>query len=254
MSKEASYTRSRCDTRGTVSTVPSRRTQWLLTALCTALLTGCSDSVAGTPTAQLADPPYRDATVNDLPALLLEPADLDAILGATAMAVSDTAERALALDPGQTVTGDAGCLGAAFSAMANVYHHSGYLAAVGQRVSERRGTAANVAFQFVALYPDQAAAERFRAQAETAWQGCAGKLVSVKQSDTVTDTWTIGAATVRNGMVSVLNVQELGDGWACSRSLNARANVVVDVAACGESATADTSATIVTAIVGKLPS
>lgn len=218
------------------------------------VVAGCTITVAGVPVVESTDnPAYRDVTVNDLPALLLKPTEFDDILGTTNMTISDTSERAVALDPGQTVTGDATCLGATFSAMADVYRGTGYVTALGQRVTQPDDSADYIAFQFVALFPGARGAERFRNDSEATWQACAGKPVSVKQSDTVTDTWTIGDTVVQDGIVSVVNLQEGGDGWACSRSLGARANVVADIAACGADVTAQTSATIVAAIIGKVP-
>jgi serine/threonine-protein kinase len=69
----------------------------------------------------------------------------------------------------------------------------------------------------------------------------------------VTDTWTIGETVTSNGIVTVVNLQEGGDGWGCSRSLGARSNVVADVAACGNEVSAQTSTTIVAEIIGKIP-
>jgi serine/threonine-protein kinase len=197
-------------------------------------------------------PAYRDVTVNDLPQLLLEAGEFDEMLGTSNMTISDTSERAVGLDPGQTVSGDAHCLGAAFSAMADVYRGTGYVTALGQRVTQPDDSADYIAFQFVALYPGARGAERFRKESETTWQSCAGKPVSLKQSDTVTDTWTIGDPTTDSDIVSVVNLQEGGDGWACSRSLGARSNVVADVAACGADVTVRTSADIVAEIIDKI--
>ncbi|MGB3484365.1 MAG: sensor domain-containing protein [Mycobacterium sp.] len=231
------------------------RLRWLTPALCVATLAGCSTTVPGAPVAEgLEHPPYRDLTVNDLPQLLLKPTEFDRILGTSHMAVSDTSERAVDLDPGQIVTGDAGCLGAAFSAMSSVYRGTGYVTALGQRVTEPSNRARHIAFQFVALYPGARGAERFRRESEQTWRACAGKPVSLKQSDSVTDTWTIGdAVTTADDIVAVVNMQEGGDGWACSRALGARANVVVDVAACGTGVDVQTSAAIVGEIIDRVP-
>jgi serine/threonine-protein kinase len=232
----------------------SNWTRWLAAALCAGAVAGCSTTVTGMPVSEGIDGPvYRDVTVNDLPQLLLKPTEFDGILGTSNMAISDTSERAVALDPGQTVTGDTRCLGAAFSAMADVYRGTGYVTALGQRVTQPDDSADYIAFQFVALYPGARGAERFRRESETTWQGCAGKPVSLKQSDTVTDTWTIGDPSTSGGIVSVVNMQEGGDGWACSRSLGARSNVVADVAACGADVTAESSASIVAQILRKIP-
>jgi hypothetical protein len=232
---------------------PSKVIGWSA-ALCACVISGCSTTVAGTPVAAGGTgTSFRDVTVNDLPDLLLKPGDFDEILGTTNMTISDTSERAVALDPGQTVTGDAGCLGAAFSAMADVYRGTGYVTALGQRVTQPDDSADYIAFQFVALYPGPGGAQRFVRESEVAWRACAGNPVSIKQSDTVTDTWTIGDTVSDNNVVSVLNYQEGGDGWACSRSLAARSNVVADVAVCGDDVDAGTSADIVAEIVGKIP-
>jgi hypothetical protein len=223
-------------------------------ALCACVVTGCSSTVAGTPMAAGgAGASYRDVTVNDLPDLLLKPGEFNEILGTTNMTISDTSERAVALDPGQTVSGNASCLGAAFSAMADVYRGTGYVTALGQRVTQPDDTADYIAFQFVALYPGAGGAQRFVRESEVAWRACAGNPVSVKQSDTVTDTWTIGDTVTGNGVVSVLNYQEGGDGWACSRSLADRSNVVADVAVCGADVDTAASADVVTEIVDKIP-
>lgn len=232
----------------------SKWTRWLAAACCAGAVTGCSTTVTGMPVSEgTAGTVYRDVTVNDLPQLLLKPTEFDEILGTHNMTISDTSERAVALDPGQTVTGDAGCLGAAFSAMADVYRGTGYVTALGQRVTQPDDSADYIAFQFVALYPVAGGAERFRRESQGTWQNCAGKPVSLKQSDTVTDTWTIGEPSASGDIVSVVNMQEGGDGWACSRSLGARSNVVADVAACGADVTAESSATIVAEILGKIP-
>ncbi|AQA05955.1 hypothetical protein BVC93_30360 [Mycobacterium sp. MS1601] len=227
--------------------------RWLAALLCACAATGCSTTVPGAPVpAGAHGASSRDVTVNDLPDLLLKPGEFNDILGTTNMTISDTSERAVALDPGQTVTGDASCLGAAFSAMADVYRGTGYVTALGQRVTQPQDDAAYIVFQFVALYPGAGGAERFVRESEETWRVCAGSPVSLKQSDTVTDTWTIGDTVTWQGIVSVVNYQEGGDGWACSRSLAARSNVVADVAACGDRVTTDTSAAIVAEIVNKV--
>jgi hypothetical protein len=78
--------------------------------------------------------------------------------------------------------------------------------------------------------------------------------VSFRRSDNATDTWSIGRLVRTDRIITVLNYEEGGGGWRCAHSLTSHRNVVIDVDACGQGATAEDSIAIVNRILQKMPS
>ena len=207
-------------------------------ALIAALtLTGGSDTTPGETTTAArttttTTPSMAADLVNaaQLNGLLLPPADLNAIMGATEMAVKETGDAMFAdeVDP-------AGCIGVWGVLIDDFYAGSPWLAVSSQIVRELDDAQwKHTVFQGVVNFDSAAKAEDFVQKSRGRFAACANKSVStVPDPGKAPMTWSLGALTEPAGMLVMPATQEGGSGYKCQRALTSRKNVVVDVRACG---------------------
>jgi hypothetical protein len=82
-------------------------------------------------------------------------------------------------------------------------------------------------------YPTAEAAAAYAAKQAAAWPACTGKsLTAHAAGDPELTIWWPGPVTNHDGILSVINAEEGGAGWACQRALTARNNVVIDTRIC----------------------
>lgn len=180
-----------------------------------------------------------------LKGLLLNPEQVNAVMGATEMAVSRSRN---AMSDDSATMEPRECLAVDGSAQAQVYADSGFIAMRDQTLQE--GDAfTHFAEQAAVLFPSAKQAEAFFAASAKEWPTC--HRYTHTQSGTK---WETGAVSNDKGMLSTRATQEdaMSGGWACGRALAIRNNVVVDVNTCSADP-ADSAVVLASQIADKVP-
>ena len=126
---------------------------------------------------------------------------------------------------------DTKCAGALFNTTVPAYQGSGYAAARGRKIGESVSVAPHDVDQGVVAFENSSEAIKFVDASVRQWQACGGKRVTYTGTDGIADSWTIGSPQSAGEITSVVNS---GVGrWGCSHAIASKANVVVDVDACG---------------------
>lgn len=190
-------------------------------------------------------PPVVEAA---LKGFLLSPEEINAVMGATDMKVTNS--RIAMSDDSATMTPKE-CLAIDGSAQAQVYAGSGFMAERDQTLDRQEGdNLTHFVEQAVVLFPTAKQAGDFFTASAQQWQACHD--YTHIQSKTQ---WTVGATSNTNGVLSAISTLQNppSTGWkACGRALAVKNNVVVDVNTC--SADPKTSAIdIANQIAGKVP-
>lgn len=212
-------------------------------------------SAAATPSPTPAPPPppasAQAVSVEQLPTLLLAPADLNAVMGSPGLVITHQLSDTLIPDPADTIS-NPDCVATQDPDLDSTYHGSGYLGTNGQRLTEPGDNWNHLVEQFVVSFPNPAAAQAFVAKSTQTWTRCAGTTLSHHYGkDNHDESFTIGQPTATNTSVAVVNYAEGGNGWACSRDLAAKANIVADVETCSLQAS-DQAVTIANKILGQV--
>ncbi len=229
----------------------------LLVMCC--LLAGCASVVSGTPVREAGAPPTATSAappalvaIGALPRLLPSLDELKGLLAAPELEVLQTGDVVSVPTPEDGgVPSVPECLAVMYPARESAYGGTGYTGLFGQRIAEKRTPSEHVVLQVVAAFPSIEQARGFFAAARDAWKGCAGKTLSTTFTAGV-ETFTVGQPTVTESTMTMVSPQKGGGGWACSRALGQRANVVVDVNACQNGAT-DQGAAIMTKTLERIP-
>jgi len=175
-----------------------------------------------TPTAAPTVSPGR------LDSLLVDPAELNTIMGASAMKPGPVTHD---MDSSAVTMSDPNCLGAINVVAAPVYQGSGFTAVSGQTARESADDFNHFVSANAVTFPSAAQAQAFLASSTENWKACSGRTVS-KTTDKPYR-WTVGDVTATDGQITTLNTQEDASGWACQHTLATTSNVVFDVEACG---------------------
>ncbi|OHV00361.1 Serine/threonine-protein kinase PknH [Mycobacterium talmoniae] len=180
-----------------------------------------------------------------LKGLLLTPEQVNAVMGATEMAV--TRYHNAMSDDSDTMQ-PRECLPIDGAAQAQVYADSGFSAMRDQTLQEGDNFTHFVE-QAVVLFPSAKQAAAFYDASAKQWPTC--DLYTHIQSGSE---WEAGPVTNDKGVLSVVATQENAGapGWACGRALTVRNNVVVDVNTCSADP-ADTAVNIANQIAAKVP-
>jgi hypothetical protein len=215
----------------------------ILTAACS---TGGNQSTktttTTTTTTTMPAPPVGESALDGL---LLNPDEINSLMGATEMTVTKThasmSDDSATMEPKE-------CLAIDGSAQAQVYAGSGYSAERDQTLQEGDNFTHYVD-QAVVLFPSAKHAGDFFAASARQWPAC--------HQFTHTQTgsqWTARPVSTTNGTLSTIATQQnaKAPGWACGRALVIRNNVVVDVNTCSPDPT-DTAVKIADQIAAKIP-
>jgi hypothetical protein len=159
---------------------------------------------------------------------LLAPEQINAVMGATDMKVTNS--RTAMSDDGATMT-PRECLAIDGSAQAQVYANSGFMAERDETLNRQEGdNLTHFAEQAVVLFPTAKMAGDFFTASAQQWQACHD--YTHVQSRTH---WTVGAISNTNGVLSTTSTLQdpPATGWkACGRALTAKNNVIIDVNTC----------------------
>lgn len=168
--------------------------------------------------------------IDQLPSLVLPPADIGEIMGVPGMQMLvpyQTFEQM----PDDTIS-DPACFGAMFGAVEPVYRGSGYQGVLGQRLADPADMSAGRLDQAIIAFGDGADAKAYVSDQVDAWKDCGGKPLTLKVADMQVN-WAVDVPRYVNGVDVLTRTQEGGDGFGCGRGILAKDNTVIDVAVCG---------------------
>lgn len=231
----------------------------VIAAAMVGLTSACSTTVAGTPRAERAQTPSPAATPagpaaasldeTDLNGLLLSVDDIRAVMAAPDLQIQDTYEQ---MPPSTVGYVPEDCVRAAFNVVEAGYRDSGFTAARGVVMQEPETTQMlHLVDQGVVTFPNEAAANTYVTRTLEAWRRCAGTPFTALRPEAA-EHWTFGEVTENNGISAIPKIADGGTGWSCSHAITGKANVVIDVSACGFEIT-DQATTIVARIRDKFP-
>ncbi len=191
------------------------------------LVAGCGGSNQSnqTSTTTITSLIPRPVVERELDPLLLTPAQVNPLMGATGMAVI---RRHDAMSDDSATMKPPECLAIDGSAQARVYADSGFTGVRDQELNDGDNFT-HYAEQAVVLFPTVKQAHVFLVASALRWPAC--HQYTHTQSRTV---WDVAPISDDNDTVSTVSTQEQAKtgGWACGRALSARNNVVVDVNTC----------------------
>jgi hypothetical protein len=186
---------------------------------------GPKASTTTSTTTTKAPPPVMEGS---LKGFLLAPEQINAVMGATDMRVTNS--RTAMSDDSATMT-PRECLAIDGSAQAQVYANSGFMAERDETLNRQEGNnLTHFAEQAVVLFPTAKQAGEFFIASAQQWQACHD--YTHVQSRTH---WTVGAISNTNGVLSTTSTLQdpPATGWkACGRALTVKNNVVIDVNTC----------------------
>jgi PknH-like extracellular domain len=188
----------------------------------------------------------RPVVERELESLLLTPAQINPLMGATGMAV--IRRHGAMSDDSATMTPPE-CLAIDGSAQAKVYAGSGFTGVRDQELND--GDAfTHYAEQAVVLFPTVKQAQVFFVASGLRWPQCH------HYTHTQTRTqWDVGPISTDNDDLSAVATQEeaKAGGWACGRALAVKNNVIVDVNTCSSNP-ASSAVDIANQIIAKVVS
>jgi hypothetical protein len=192
----------------------------ILTAAC-----GGSNQASTKATTTVTSLIPRPVVERELDTLLLTPAQINPLMGATAMAV--IRKHDVMSDDSATMKPPE-CLAIDGSAQAKVYANSGFTAMRDQALNDGNSFT-HYAEQAVVLFSTAKQAKVFFLASGLRWPEC--HQYTHTQSGTQ---WVVGPMSDDNGALSVLSTQQQAKtgGWACGRALAVKNNVIVDVNTC----------------------
>ncbi|UMB72223.1 sensor domain-containing protein [Mycobacterium paraterrae] len=191
------------------------------------LVAGCGGSSQPNPTSTTTITSLipRPVVERELDSLLLTPAQINPLMGATAMALvrrhDKMSDDSSAMKPPE-------CLAIDGAVQAPVYANSGYTGMRDQELNDGDNFT-HYAEQAVVLFPTVKQAHVFLVASALRWPAC--HQYTHTQSRTV---WDVAPISYDNDTVSTVSTQEQAKagGWACGHALSAKNNVVVDVNTC----------------------
>lgn len=191
------------------------------------LVAGCGGGSQPSHTSTTAIPSLipRPVVERELDSLLLTPAQINPVLGATAMAVI---RRHDAMSDDSATMKPPECLAVDGSAQAAVYADSGFSAVRDVELNDGDNFT-HFADQAVVLFPTVKQAHVFFVGSALRWPACH------QYTHTQTGTrWDVGPIGAEDDVLSATATQQQAKtgGWACGRALAVKNNVVVDVNTC----------------------
>jgi hypothetical protein len=201
-------------------------TATLAVAVTCVLIAGCSStkgSVEATTSTRSMIP--RPLVERELAGLLLSPEQVNAAMGATGMAVTDTqtsmSDNSVTMAPRE-------CLAIDGAAEAPVYANSGFWAERDQSLNDGDHFTRYLK-QAVVLFPLVEKAGAFFDASAQQWPAC--HQYTHTQSDSQ---WSVGQISNTNGTLSTTATQQNASapGWGCGRALALRNNVIIDINTC----------------------
>jgi hypothetical protein len=185
------------------------------------------------PSATTTAAPAAVVPIDALPGLLLDPATVNGIEGASGMVIRPDPNAGNGSGFADIRTDRPECLGIAHPAMLAALQGSGWIAAQTQVLREPSDYWKHLVSNAVIDFPSVQLANDYAAKQAEAWARCTGKPLTANAIGEGPVTWSVGPTTNRDGIASVVLTQEGAAGWACQRAMTVRDNIVVDARSCG---------------------
>ncbi|BBZ42955.1 serine/threonine-protein kinase PknH/PknJ [Mycobacterium parmense] len=164
-----------------------------------------------------------------LGALLLGPAEVNSVMGSSAMQPGKPMQ---SMDASAVTLSLPDCQGALYTTQDPVYAGTGYTGVSGVVSSEPGDNYDHWVNQAVVAFPSAEKANSFLQSSADKWKACAGQTVTVTNKGN-TYRWAFAQVQGAPPKIAVMDSQEGADGWECQRAMSVANNVVVDVNACG---------------------
>ena len=167
----------------------------------------------------------RPLVERELDGLLLNPDQVNAVMGSSAMTVLNA--QATMSDNSTTMTPPE-CLVIDGAAEATVYANSGFWAEREQSMNDG-DKFTHYLKQAVVLFPTQDKAQEFFSASAQQWPACTQYTHTQSQTQ-----WSVGPVTNAHDTLSALSTQQeaAAPGWGCGRALAHKNNVIIDVNTC----------------------
>lgn len=216
-------------------------------------------SITSSPASSAATPPPQPTTTTtttpppapvddaDLPALLLPPAELAALLGSNPSATpgaSGIANDASTVTPTQ-------CISALLPMQRLALDNTGFRAGYSQQFTPNGPTDPR-ASQGVVSFPSAEMAAAFITREEQLWRPCANQVLTMSANSGLPERSYQFTAPSNSGGVLAINANRLGAPLQCQHALTARSNIVVDVTSCLSPTIADQAEKIARAIAERI--
>jgi hypothetical protein len=186
----------------------------------------------------------RPVVERELESMLLTPAQINPLMGATELAVTRKHD---AMSDDSATMKPIECLAIDGSAQAPVYANAGFIAVRDQALNDGNNFT-HYAEQAVVLFPTAKQARTFFIASGMRWPAC--HQYTHTQSRTQ---WIVAPISDDNGALSTISTQQEAKtgGWACGRALAVKNNVIVDVNTCSANP-ANSAVDIANQIVAKV--
>jgi serine/threonine kinase PknH len=194
-----------------------------------------------------APPPPEPISADHLSSLLLDPSDVNSVMGSSSM---EPGKPITSMDTSSATLSLPNCQGALYTSQDPVYAGTGYTGVNGLVSSEPGDNYDHWVNQAVVAFPSADKAKAFLQTSADKWKACAGKTVTVTNKGK-TYRWTFAQVNGSPPKITVIDTQEGADGWECQRAMGQANNVVVDVNACGYHIT-DQGGQVVDKVVAKI--
>jgi hypothetical protein len=179
------------------------------------------------PTIPAAAPPAAAPTPSvDLNSILLGPAGINTVMGASNIQPTNQAEQ-MGVPPGTLSNPD--CLGALAAIQGSVYQGSGYTAVRGQALNAEDPP--HFVYEAAVSFSSAEQALGFVRTSADRWQACVGQLLTVTTPNKIFH-WNFANPTGAPPKITQVHTQ-LHGGRTCQHALSAVSNIVIDVVACG---------------------
>jgi serine/threonine kinase PknH len=212
-------------------------------------------AVVGSLTEPKPPPPPKPVTVSagQLNSILLTPAQINTIMGASHMEASDVIQKMV--DEPAAVS-PRNCVGALETGQAAIYTNSGW-SGVSDQSLQQKSTVPNSDIghfyvdQTAVVFPSADKAQAFLASSADTWKGCAGPPVTVNSGNGPAS-WTLGDLKQTDSKIVQARTEEGGGNWGCQHALSTVSNLVVEVVACSVQIN-DQASQIADAMIANLP-
>jgi hypothetical protein len=186
----------------------------------------------------------RPVVERELESMLLTPAQINPLMGATGLAVTRKHD---AMSDDSATMKPIECLAIDGSAQAPGYPNTGFIAVRDQALNDGNNFT-HYAEQAVVLFPTAKQARTFFIASGMRWPAC--HQYAHTQSRTQ---WIVAPISDDNGALSTISTQQEAKtgGWACGRALAVKNNVIVDVNTCSANP-ANSAVDIANQIVAKV--
>jgi hypothetical protein len=210
------------------------------------LVAGCggSNHAGPTSTTTVTSLIPRPVVERELESLLLTPAQINPLMGASGMAVIRKHD---AMSDDSATMKPIECLAIDGSAQVPVYANSGFTAERDQALNDGNNFT-HYAEQAVVLFPTTKQAKVFFISSGLRWPACHQYIHTQSRTQ-----WTVAPISDANGALSTISTQQEAKtgGWACGRALAVKNNVIVDVNTCSANP-ANSAVDIANQIVAKV--